>query len=171
MRLAAAGLTLFAVLIPEPLLAVSQSDIVWPTYDQAQRNTDAFLDCSQLQSQIAHVRSDITLLNKAQVRIEDVLRSAFDMERYGGSNGPGGQRISAGIVEGKESYAAARQQIVASLRVAVARRDYLKSLEPDCRPAPQQTPALPKQRPHAQSCLRQPAHQHLPAHDHAGAEA
>ena len=99
MRLAAAGLTLLAVLIPEPVLAVSQSDIVWPTYDQAQRNTDAFLNCTQLQNQIAHVGSDITLLNKAQLRVEDVLHSAFDMERYGGSTGPGGQRLSAGIVE------------------------------------------------------------------------
>ena len=141
MRLIAAGFMIVAVLTPQPILAVSQSDIVWPTYDQAERNTDAFLNCTQIQGQIAHVSSDITLLNKAQARVEDVLHSAFDMERYGGSTGPGGQRISSGAVNGKENYAAARQQIVASLRVATLRRDHLKSLEPDCRPAPQQTSA------------------------------
>jgi len=141
MRLIAAGFMIVAVLTPQPILAVSQSDIVWPTYDQAERNTDAFLNCTQIQGQIAHVSSDITLLNKAQARVEDVLHSAFDMERYGGSTGPGGQRISSGAVNGKENYAAARQQIVASLRMATLRRDHLKSLEPDCRPAPQQTSA------------------------------
>jgi hypothetical protein len=141
MRLAAAGFTLLVVLMPGRVLAISQSDIVWPTYDQVERNTDAFLNCAQIQGQIAHVSSDITLLNKAQARVEDVLHSAFDMERYGGSTGPGGQRISSGAVNGKENYAAARQQIVASLRMATLRRDHLKSLEPDCRPAPQQTSA------------------------------
>jgi len=141
MRLIAAGFMIVAVLTPQPILAVSQSDIVWPTYDQAERNTDAFLNCTQIQGQIAHVSSDITLLNKAQARVEDVLHSAFDMERYGGSTGTGGQRISSGAVNGKENYAAARQQIVASLRMATLRRDHLKSLEPDCRPAPQQTSA------------------------------
>lgn len=141
MRLAAAGFTLLVVLMPGRVLAISQSDIVWPPYDQAERNTDAFLNCAQIQGQIAHVSSDITLLNKAQARVEDVLHSAFDMERYGGSTGPGGQRVSSGAVNGKENYAAARQQIVASLRMATLRRDHLKSLEPDCRPAPQQTSA------------------------------
>src|SRR5471030_1537619 len=102
MRLGAAGFTLLVVLMPGSVLAISQSDIVWPTYDQAERNTDAFLNCAQIQGQIAHVSSDITLLNKAQARVEDVLHSAFDMERYGGSTGTGGQRISSGAVNGKE---------------------------------------------------------------------
>lgn len=137
-RTTAAGFALLAAIMPGTVFAASQSDIVWPTYDQAQRSSDLSLNCSQLQSESAHVSSDITLLRKAQARVEEVLHSAFDMERYGGSTGPGGQRISVGPVDGKQSYPAARQQIVASLEVALARRDYLKSLEPACRPAPQQ---------------------------------
>jgi hypothetical protein len=137
----AAGLTLVALLLPRIAAAQSQSDIVWPTYSQAEHSGDAALTCGQLQGEIAHVSSDISLMHKAQTRVQDVLRSAFDLERYGGSNGPGGQRISAGTVGGKESYAAARGEIVASLQVAMARREHLKSLEPACKTAPQQAPA------------------------------
>ncbi|HMH65285.1 MAG TPA: hypothetical protein VK515_06850 [Rhizomicrobium sp.] len=133
MRLPAAGFALVTVLSP----ALAESDIVWPGYDEVERSGDALLDCSQLHAQIDHVGSDVSLLRKAQVRVEDALRSAFDMERYGGSNGPGGQRISSGTVQGKESYAAAREAIVASLKNATARQSHLKSLEPACRPAPQ----------------------------------
>jgi hypothetical protein len=138
MRLTAAGLSFVAVLAPAGALAVSQSDIVWPTYDHVEHSGDASLDCSQLQARITHVGSDVALMHKAQARVEDVLRSAFDIERYGGSTGPGGQRISSGAVNGKEGYAAARGEIVASLKVAMARQVHLKSLEPACRPAPQQ---------------------------------
>jgi len=118
----------------------SQSDIVWPTYDQADKISDPGLNCGALQAEVAHVTADILMLQKAQVRVEDVLHSAFDMERYGGSAGPGGVRVSAGVVHGKEAYAAARGQIVASLRIAQKRRDDLRSLEPGCKPAPQPTP-------------------------------
>lgn len=120
-----------------PAWAQSQSDIVWPTYDQVERSSDPGLACPALRSEIAHVASDIALLQRAQTRVEDILRSAFDMERYGGSNAPGGQRVSGGPVFGKEAYPKAREEIVASLRVAQRRRDHLKSLEPGCKPAPQ----------------------------------
>jgi len=117
--------------------AQSQSDIVWPTYDRVARVSDPILSCAALAAEISHVASDIHLLNKAQTQVENVLHSAFDMERYGGSNGPGGMRVSIGGVAGKEVYAKARGEIVASLRVARGRRDHLKSLEPGCKPGPQ----------------------------------
>jgi hypothetical protein len=117
--------------------AQSQSDIVWPNYDQVARSADPGLSCAALETEITHVASDVRLLNKAQTRVEDVLRSAFDLEHYGGTNGPGGTRVNSGGVAGKEAYAAARGQIVASLRVAQGRRDHLKSLEPSCKPGPQ----------------------------------
>jgi hypothetical protein len=117
--------------------AQSQSDIVWPTYDQTKRLSDPSLNCAALAAEIVHVTSDIHLLNKAQSRVEEVLHSAFDLERYGSANGPGGMRVSTGAVGGKEAYTNARGQIVASLRIAESRRDHLKSLEPDCKPGPQ----------------------------------
>jgi hypothetical protein len=117
--------------------AQSMSDIVWPTYDQIDRASDTGLNCTALQAEIGHVAADIGVLRKAQTRTEDALHSAFDMERYGGSRGPGGMRVSSGAVNGKEVYATAREQIVASLKIAQKRRDRLKALEPDCKPAPQ----------------------------------
>jgi hypothetical protein len=137
MRLRMAGFAAVMATVTAPAWAQSQSDIVWPTYDRVERDSDRGLACPALRSEIAHVASDIVLLERAQTRVEDVLRSAFDMERYGGSNGPGGQRVSGAPVTGKEAYPKAREEIVASLRVAQKRRDHLKSLEPDCKPAPQ----------------------------------
>ena len=133
-----AALVAMALLAAQPgAQAQSQSDIVWPTYDQVARVSDPSLNCAALEAEISHVASDIHLLNKAQTRVEDVLHSAFDLERYGGSNGPGGMRVSIGGVAGKEAYAKARGEILASLRVAQGRRDHLKSLEPGCKPGPQ----------------------------------
>ena len=120
-----------------PGWAQSQSDVVWPTYDQVKRLSDDSLTCPALQAEIAHVSSDIHLLYKAQTRVEDVLHSAFDMERYGHTRGPSGQMVASGGVAGKEAYATARGQIVVSLKTALARRDHLKSLEPGCKPGPQ----------------------------------
>jgi hypothetical protein len=137
MRLRIAGLVVMMVVAAPGAWAQSQSDVVWPTYDRAEKSSDAGLTCAALQAEIAHVTADIGLLRKAQNRVEDILHSAFDMERYGGTNGPGGQRISGGMVNGKEAYAQARVDIVASLRVAQKRQDRLKGLEPDCKPAPQ----------------------------------
>ena len=117
--------------------AQAPSDIVWPTYDRAALVSDPLLNCAALQAEIAHVTSDISLLRKAQNRVEEALHTAFDMERYGNRNGAGGMRVSAGAANGKEAYAGARSQIVASLRVAQERRDHLKGLEPDCKPGPQ----------------------------------
>ncbi|HVZ27167.1 MAG TPA: hypothetical protein VG798_00790 [Rhizomicrobium sp.] len=125
-----------AVLAALPARAESQSDIVWPTYDQAQRASDTQLNCPALDTEIAHVAADVSLLNHARARVEDVLHSAFDLERYGGSNGPGGQRVPGGAVHGKEAYARARGQIVESLTIARKRQDWLASLKPACRPAP-----------------------------------
>jgi hypothetical protein len=116
--------------------AESQSDIVWPTYDQVDRASDTGLNCAALQAEITHVSADIRMLGKAQVRVEDVLHSAFDMERYASSSGPAGTRVSIGAVDGKEAYPVARGQIVMSLKIAQKRRDHLKSLEPGCKPAP-----------------------------------
>ena len=131
------AIVLAMVMAAPQALAQSQSDIVWPTYDRVALVSDPLLNCGALQAEIAHVTSDISLLRKAQNRVEEALHSAFDMERYGGRNGPGGMRVSTGAADGKESYAAARSQIVASLRVAQERRDHLKGLEPDCKPGPQ----------------------------------
>lgn len=126
-----------AVLAATPAMAQSQSDIVWPTYDRVALVSDPLLNCAALKTETAHVASDIATLQRAQDRVEAVLHSAFDMERYGGSNGPGGLRVSSGAVDGKEAYSAAREQILASLKTARSRRDHLKGLEPDCKPAPQ----------------------------------
>jgi hypothetical protein len=132
------GLTAMLLLAMAPAAwSQSQSDIVWPTYDQAARPSDPGLNCAALGAEIAHVGSDISLLRKAQVRVEEVLHSAFDMARYGGAKGPGGMRISGTDVSGQDAYIQARGQIVASLKVALTRRDRLKSLEPDCKPGPQ----------------------------------
>lgn len=117
--------------------AQSQSDIVWPTYDQVERSSDTELTCPALGSEIAHVTSDISLLRRAQNRVEEVLHSAFDMARYGGGNGPGGMRVSGTDVSGQDAYIQVRGQIMASLKVALGRQNYLKSLEPGCKPAPQ----------------------------------
>ncbi len=114
----------------------SQSDVVWPTYDLVEFPSDTKLGCDALAAEITHVGADIRMLNKAKLRVEDILHSAFDMERYGGSRGPGSSRIPIGAVDGKETYATARGQIVVSLKVAEARQDHLKSLEPACRPGP-----------------------------------
>src|ERR1700712_4733594 len=84
-----------------PGRAESQSDIVWPTYDQVDRASDTGLNCAALQAEITHVSADIRMLGKAQVRVEDVLHSAFDMERYASSSGPAGTRVSIGAVDGK----------------------------------------------------------------------
>ena len=113
----------------------SQSDIVWPTYDEVRHVGDGLLNCAALDRETGQVAADVRLLHHAQVRVEDVLHSAFDMERYSGSHGPGG-RVPGGAVNGKEAYADARGQIVASLRVAEQRRDWLTTLKPSCKPAP-----------------------------------
>ena len=68
------------------------------------------------------------------MRVEDILHSAFDMERYGKEPGPGGGALSAGAVNGKEAYAVAREQIIASRHNAERRRGYLQSLHPACKP-------------------------------------
>lgn len=130
------------VLAAPQALAQSQSDIVWPTYDQVALVSDSLLNCTALQAEAARVASDIHVLLKAQTRVEDVLRSSFDMERYGGGNAPGGMRVGSTTVIGREAYAEARGQIVSSLKIARQRRDHLKDLEPDCKPAPQ-TAAAP----------------------------
>jgi hypothetical protein len=138
MQWRAALLPAIALLAAQPgVWAQSQSDIVWPTYDYVARVSDPGLTCAALAAEINHVAADIHLLNRAQTQVENVLRSAFDLERYGGSNGPGGMRVSIGGVAGKEAYAKARGEIVASLRVAQGRRDHLKGLEPGCKPGPQ----------------------------------
>ena len=116
--------------------AQSQSDIVWPTYDQVQHVADARLNCTALDNEIGHTAADISLLEHAKRRVEDVLHSAFDMERYAGSHAPDGGRVAGGAVHGKEAYAAARGQIVESLKIAQKRRDWLAGLKPACKPAP-----------------------------------
>jgi hypothetical protein len=137
MRRQMAGLAVVLMMAPVGASAQSQSDVVWPTYDSVELNADPAMACPTLQAEITHVASDIHILRKAQNRVEDILHSAFDMERYAGTRGPSGQLVTAGGVSGKEAYAKARMEIVASLRVAQMRLDHLKSLEPDCKPAPQ----------------------------------
>lgn len=119
-----------------PAGAVSQSDIVWPTYATARHPGDTVLDCQALEAEIHHVVADLIMLDKAKLRVEDVLHSAFDLERYGKTRGPGGQEMSTGAVDGKENYAIAREQIVFSLRTAGQRRDWLQSLRPACKTKP-----------------------------------
>ena len=137
-RIFRASLTALALLAASPgAQAQSQSDVVWPTYDSVVRSSDAGLDCVALKAEIAKVAADIHLLRKAQNRVEDILHSAFDMERYAHTRGPSGEMVSAGGVSGKEAYAKARVDIVASLGVAQKREDHLKGLEPGCKPAPQ----------------------------------
>jgi len=134
-RTALAAITL--LLAASRVQAQSQSDVVWPTYDSAERSSDAGLDCPALKAEVGKVTSDIHLLRVAQNRVENILHSAFDMERYAHTRGPSGEMVAAGGESGKEAYARARGDIVASLRVAQKREDHLKSLEPDCKPGPQ----------------------------------
>lgn len=119
-----------------PAGAISQSDITWPGFydSDVRRPADPGLDCRALDAEIAHVDEGISTLKKAQARVEDVLHSAFDMERYGKEPGPGGQTLGAGAVSGKEAYATAREQIIASRHNAERRRAYLESLRPACKP-------------------------------------
>jgi hypothetical protein len=119
-----------------PAGAVSQTDITWPSYydSEVQRPTDPGLDCQALDAEIAHVGQGVSSLTKAQLRVEDMLHTAFDLERYGKEPGPGGGSLSAGAVNGKEAYSTAREQIIASRHNAQKRRAYLESLRPACKP-------------------------------------
>ncbi len=80
-----------------PAQAVSQSDITWPSFydSEVRRSTDPGLDCQALDGEIADVDEGVVMLIKAQTRVEDILHSAFDMERYGKEPGPGGEALSA----------------------------------------------------------------------------
>ena len=130
------GILVPLFVIRPSMAATSQSDIVWPTYDQVRHVADGLLNCRALDNEISHTGADVSLLHHAQVRVEDVLHSAFDLERYGGGHSPDGGHVQGGPVHGKEAYATARGQIVASLRVAEQRRDWLVTLKPNCKPVP-----------------------------------
>ena len=136
MQIAQKIAVLAALICGSSAWAESQSDITWPSYDQVQHVGDGLLNCAALGNEIAHVDADLTLLEHAKARVEDVLHSAFDMERYAGTRDPGGGRVPGGAVHGKEAYSAARGQIVEALKIAHQRHDWLISLKPNCKPAP-----------------------------------
>jgi|GEM_PF-1236002 hypothetical protein len=104
-------------------------DIVWPTYQQVGKITDDTLNCNQLQAEIDKVSADIKVLDDARHKIDKNIRDVFNMQD---SSGPGVFKSSFG---GQGGYPAARKKIVASQKIANARRDYLVRRQPTCKPA------------------------------------
>jgi len=95
----------------------------------------AALSCEQLHAEIDHVSSDIKLLDTARVEVEAAIRSAFDLDRYRMTKGIGNTTTS-GNGGGEESFARAHDEIIASKKVAVARRSFLTNLLSICKKAP-----------------------------------
>ena len=122
--------------------ALGEGDIVWPVYSQASHTTDVAFTCTQLHAEIDHVSSDIKLLEKARNQVEDSLRSAFDLNRYTAAKQQGRASV-VGNGGGEETFSKARDEIVASGRVAVARRNFLTNLLAICKDTrpPQAAPA------------------------------
>jgi hypothetical protein len=114
---------------------VSADDIIWPTYSQVSHTTDAALTCTQLHAEIDHVSSDIDLLDKARHRTQESMRTAFDLDRYVATRNQGSSTFN-GNGAGEERFAKARDDIIASKKVAVARKDYLTNLLAICKNPP-----------------------------------
>jgi hypothetical protein len=112
--------------------AQAADDIVWPTYAQIQHTGDAGLSCSQLRDVIAHVKSDIAMLNKAHDRTEALVRNQFAYDSSHGTDDYNRFRLgTAG--DGEQDYLEAREQIGVSHGVAVRRLYYLNELEKTCK--------------------------------------
>ena len=109
----------------------SADDIVWPTYSRVSNTHDASLTCPQLRGEIAHVSSDIDMLDKARRRVQESMRTAFDLDRYR-TTASQGRALFVGNGGGEERFAKARDEIVASKKVAVARKAYLTNLLAIC---------------------------------------
>jgi hypothetical protein len=123
-------------LVASPVLG--DGDIVWPTYVQATHTTDAKLTCPELHQEIAHVDADIKLLDTARDQVETAMRTAFDIQRYTSSRsgGPSGTRGPSTDENKEEDFARARDDIVSSKKVAVARHAFLTNLLAICKDAP-----------------------------------
>jgi hypothetical protein len=124
-----------ALLLAAP--AFGGGDIVWPTYSQASHTTDVQLTCTQMHAEIDHVSADIKLLDTAKDQVEQALHSAFDLQRYAYSTTDyGGSKLSTESNR-TEIYARAREDIIASKKMALERRDFLTNLLSICKePAP-----------------------------------
>ena len=109
--------------------------IVWPTYLLVEKSYDAQLTCPRLASEIAKVESDITLLKRAQVRVEDALRISYDTQGSAGRE-QGGAMLNTAITRAGFLYTEGREQIRESRRIAEARRDHLQGLTGSCRAEP-----------------------------------
>ena len=124
-------LTGTALLLAAP--ALGGGDIVWPTYSQASHTTDVQLSCTQLHAEIAHVTADIKLLDAARDRTEESMRTAFDIERYGSTRNFLGPNTAIPDKNNEETFARAREDIIASKKVALARRAFLTNLLAICK--------------------------------------
>jgi hypothetical protein len=114
---------------------VSADDIIWPTYAQVSNTHDASLTCPQLHGEIDHVSSDIDMLDKARHRVQESMRTAFDLDRYR-TTASQGRALFVGNGGGEERFAKARDEILASKKVAVARKAYLTNLLAICKNPP-----------------------------------
>jgi hypothetical protein len=132
----AVGLGALALLCA-PLAA--EDDIIWPTYSQVVHTGDSTLTCSQLRAAIDHVSSDIAMLDKARDRVQDTMKTGFDLDRYR-STTQQGRATFIGNGGGEEIYPKAREEIVASKKVARDRRNHLRNLLLFCTDAPGATP-------------------------------
>lgn len=125
---------------------VAADEIVWPTYSQVSHSTDAALDCAQLDAELAHVSADIKMLAKARDRVEEAMKTAFDLQRYSAAQRQGSAVFTGGGAgAAAEGYPKAREEIVASERIARARHDFLTNLKSVCKtPPPGGTPPAPQ---------------------------
>jgi len=110
--------------------APAAEDLVWKTYSQVVHPGDDKMTCAQLREEIDVVSRDIIQQDKTRRSIEAALRSSFDMASYGRSRSVGTSRAMAGTgSSGNEhNYTRIRDEIVASKKVAVERRNHLRNL-------------------------------------------
>ena len=124
-----------AALLSLPVRAAT-GDIVWPTYTMVQKPHDTILTCPQLHIVIDKIASDLQMLDTAQIRAEDAVHQAYDNQSSEGRE-QGGAFLNSGITKAGFEYTAARDTIMASKKIAIARREYLTGLLTSCKnPAP-----------------------------------
>jgi len=111
----------------------ADSDIVWRTYSQVVYPGDSELSCPALKAQMVHVSTDIRMMDKARARVEENMRSAFDLDAYRNGHLMGVHQFT-GNGGGEQAFTKARRQIIDSRRVAADRLNHLGNLMLFCKP-------------------------------------
>jgi hypothetical protein len=132
-RILASAAATFALL---GATALADEDIVWPTYVVVAKPHDASLSCPQLHTVIDKVAADIKLLDKAQRQAEDAVRTTYDTQSSSGRE-VDGVLLNTATTKWGFRYTAAREQIMASRKLAEARQAYLNGLVLGCKNPPQ----------------------------------